>query len=328
MVEFVESSCTKCKPNKNKAFYQENEYLSLWKRDLDDKSRNKKIEQIVSSRGPYERILDIGTGSGMQIRRNIENNWLTNNGEIIGIDVNEEGIVHSINDYKKWAIEKGYIVKSQKDLSFFIIKNNKSYKVRLIPGSVYELSSMSLGEFPLITALSLYEHTNIEKSLLETKKALSKNGLLYAPSNYNGITKVTPIPSELNNTQDDSIMKLFNETMINSQYTGGIDVGECCCADVMEIIAKRFKLTVLASENSDWSITKDSSKYERKAYRMFIDAIYNGLKSLSGNKKETQEHLGVTSEHLDFWYENAKENFESGRGVYFCHNKDVLIKNI
>ena len=55
-----------------KAFYQDNPYLDHWKKELDDEAINKHVlNTLLLKQKSIDVILDIGTGSGVQIRRDI-----------------------------------------------------------------------------------------------------------------------------------------------------------------------------------------------------------------------------------------------------------------
>ena len=66
---------------KTKAFYQDNPYLDYWKKELDDESLNKVVVSCLLSKGKFNRVLDVGTGSGTQIRRNIDWGLVSNGAE-------------------------------------------------------------------------------------------------------------------------------------------------------------------------------------------------------------------------------------------------------
>ena len=73
--------------------------------------KDEKVQKEFVKQGPYSFILDLGTGTGEQIRRNIDLGVLKDNSRIIGVDINKEGIKQSINSFKNWASEKGYSLK-------------------------------------------------------------------------------------------------------------------------------------------------------------------------------------------------------------------------
>jgi SAM-dependent methyltransferase len=318
-----------------KAFYQVNEYLSLWKKALDDEVLNEGLRNKIKKESPYKKILDIGTGSGTQIRRNIEDRLITNEGLIIGIDVNSDGLRNSKSDFEFWSKENGWKIEFLKNdknaiLEFNVVKKGFNCLVKLYSISVYELEnyvSLIGNDFELVTALSLFEHTDIEKALKGVVNLMKKGSYLYAPINYNGITKVRPLPNNLTENQDNNLMNLFNEVLIKTQNVGGVDIGESWCGNVMPIIAKKLGFKIIGVADSNWLITGNSNSYQRAAYKMFIDAIKDELLSLKDKDKiRVKNKLGVTNEQIEIWYQFALQNFENKSGTFFCANKDILIQ--
>ena len=316
-----------------KAFYQVNEYLSLWKKALDDNVLNENLKQKVKNASPYTKILDLGTGSGTQIRRNIDENLIANNGLIIGVDVNYDGLLSSKHDYELWAKENDYeLIFTKCDsavLNFKVSKNDFSCLIKLYNVSVYDLKSYrSIGQnFDLVNALSLFEHTDIEKSIKVVKNLMNDGAYLYAPINYNGITQVRPLADDLSEQQDNNLMELFNEILINTQNVGGVDYGQSLCGDILPKIAKGLGFTIIGIEDSNWLITNKSSNYQKNAYEMFLNAIKTELISANNNEQlKIKQKLEINCELIESWYRSALKNFKSGVGTFFCTNKDILIQ--
>jgi len=318
--------------NKNIAFYQSNPYLDNWKKELDDESINKHVlNTLLSSRKSIDNILDVGTGSGAQIRRNIELGLLNNNGTIIGIDINASDLKNSILSFKEWAKLNKYDLKIIEDPEaihhFTISNNNQKYTIKLYQGSVFDLGtkkSCIQNSFPLITALSLLEHTDMEKSLKSIRKVMIKGGLLYMPINYDQHTIFGPTPISTYQAES-NLMQLFNYSGIDFQFKGDVGAGNSQCGSLLPTYCANAGLKILDYGSSDWVITSEDFKpytpNKKKVLAFFIDAFYNVMK---GSSNRIKQKFHVSDAHIENWYNLRRDQLSSGKLYYSCIQKDIL----
>jgi SAM-dependent methyltransferase len=315
-----------------KTFYQNNPYLDHWKKELDDESINRHVLNTLLSRcGSLDRILDLGTGSGVQIRRNIELGLLKNNGTIIGIDINKDALVNSLYSFKEWAKENKYSIKIIEDPiaihKFILTKDTMCYSIVLYDESVYSLGtkeSKIKETFPLVTALSLIEHTDIERSLQSIKRAMQKGGLLYLPVNYDQHSVFGPTSHDMYKSESD-LMQLFNYSGIDFQFKGEVDVGNSHCGSLLPRFCSKNDFKVIDYGSSDWIIASGDvvpySTNKKKVLKFFIDSFYDVLKNSS---KEVKKMFNVTGKQIDRWYSLRKKQLKSGELYYSCVQKDIL----
>lgn len=318
----------------DKAFYQDNPYLDYWKKELDDESINKDVLRLLlGEKRTYDKILDLGTGSGVQIRRNIELGLLKNGGLIIGIDINKDDLKKSISSFNIWAKNNGFKIETSSDSvaihNFTISNDKKKFTVELYEESVYNLGtkkSKIKGSFSLVTGLSLLEHTDMKKSLKSVKNIMKKDGLLYLPINYDqhsvfGPTKKTCFKEEAN------LMQLFNYSGIDYQFKGKVGIGNSHCGSLLPSLAKEVGFKVLAYGASDWIILPDKvkaySNNKRKVLEFFMNAFHNVLK---GSSKDAKKKFRVTDSQIEAWYRLRKRQLKSRNLYYSCVQKDILCK--
>ncbi len=315
-----------------KTFYQYNPYLDDWKREMDDESLNKKVLDVLSKyKNRFKRVLDIGTGSGVQIRRNIESGLLKDNAEIIGMDINREGLINSIDSFRRWAKKKHYNLiyeKSRFIHKFKIIKGTNKYFVELREDSVYDLikNKRELGSFDFISGLSLFEHTKMETALKNIYAIMKKGGLLYLPINYDlhtvfGPTKKDKIEKEL------ALMRLFNYVAIDSQFKGGVNFGNSQCGSLLPQLCKNANLEILAYGASEWVIPPNKAikwtSNKKHILDFFVNIFYKIFKETD---KEIMEKFYISSTDIEKWYKLRKNQFKNGTLYFSCMNKDILCK--
>jgi SAM-dependent methyltransferase len=315
-----------------KAFYQDNPYLDFWKKELDDEAINKDVlNKLLIKKKKFDKILDLGTGSGVQIRRNIELGLLQNKGVIIGLDVNKEDLKNSMFSFKQWAKTKNMsliILKDSKAIHKFIVKKEKKeYTIILYDESVYNLGTNKCkvqGNFSLVTALSLLEHTDMEKSLKAINRVMGKGGMLYLNINYDQHSVFGPtIPEKYKD--ESNLMQLFNYVGIDHQFKGRVGVGNSHCGALLPSLCKKAGFKVLKYGGSDWIILPNSvqsySLNKKKVLEFFINAFYGVLKGSSDSNKKK---FNVSKKQIEEWYKLRKEQLKSGDLYYTCAQKDIL----
>ncbi len=317
-----------------KAFYQDNPYLDYWKKELDDEAINKNVLNVLlNNKKTYDKILDLGTGSGVQIRRNIELGLLNDGGKIIGIDINKDDLKKSISSFRVWAKKKGFKIKVLEDSgavhNFKIINGKKTFTIKLYEESVYDLGTQKskIKElFSLVTGLSLLEHTDMKKSFRSIKKIMKKGALLYLPVNYDQHSVFGPTNNDCFKDEA-NLMQLFNYSGIDYQFKGKVGIGNSHCGSLLPSIAKQSGFSVLAYGSSDWIIlpgkVKPYSKNKKNVLDFFMNAFYSILKNSS---KEAKKKFGVTDQQIEKWYKLRKKQFKSGDLYFGCVQKDILCK--
>jgi len=305
-----------------KTFYQEKEYLDFQKKEMDDMFMNKKVQQKFCDNGSYSFILDLGTGTGAQIRRNIELGVLQDKGKIVGIDINKDAIQDSFVSFKNWGNLKGYKIKkvnSRNPLVFEVSKSNKKYFVEMQVGSVYDLNFKSIDA---ITALSLFEHTDMKKALKSVYNVLGAGGVLYAAVNYAGKTFFGPNSFGFKRTEK-RLMKMFNYVAIDKQFRGRVEEGNSECGIVLPKKCKEIGFKVLKYGKSDWYVGKKycSSKNSMKMIMRFVNDFYGLFKDSPVNIKKK---YSVTNKDIEDWYNLRKMQFKKGTLQFMCTNRDIL----
>lgn len=316
----------------SKAFYQDNPYLDYWKKELDDESINKDVlKTLLTKKKTYDKILDIGTGSGVQIRRDIELGLLRNKGLIVGIDVNKDDLKKSILSFKIWAKKKGFNLKTANDSEaihkFTLSRKDKCFTVVLFDESVYDLGTQKSkvkGMFSLVTGLSLLEHTDMNKSLESIKKVMKTGGLLYLSINYDQHSVFGPTNKD--KFKDESnLMQLFNYSGIDNQFKGNVRIGNSHCGSLLPVIANETGFKILAYGASDWIVlpgkVKAYSTNKRKVLEFFLNAFYNVLK---GSSNDAKRKFSVSDPQIKEWYKLRMKQLMSGELYYSCVQKDIL----
>jgi SAM-dependent methyltransferase len=319
-----------------KAFYQENAYLDHWKKELDEESINKQVlKSLLEKNKKHIKILDIGTGSGVQIRRNIDLGLLKNNGEIVGIDINKEDLKKSLISFENWAKKKGYKLTkdsfSEAIYKFSLKIKKESYTITLYEESVYNLGKKNCrvkGSFSLVTGLSLLEHTDMGRCLKSIKQILKKGGFLYLPVNYDQHSIFGPTEKD-RYLEESNLMQLFNYSGIDNQFKGKVTIGNSHCGSLLPRLCVKEGFKVLDYGSSDWIILADKvktySKNKKKVLNFFVEAFYNVLLNSS---KEAKEKFDVNKNQIEKWFKLRKKQLSLGELYYSCIQKDILCKKI
>jgi SAM-dependent methyltransferase len=304
-----------------KTFYQENEYLDIQKKEMDDRFMNKKVQKKFCDFGSYSFVLDLGTGTGAQIRRNIELGILQNGCRVIGIDINKDAIESSFFSFKNWANNKGYQIKKLKAKNSFEIVDNigKRYFIEMRVGSVYDLG---FKDVDAVTALSLFEHTNMKRALKSVYNVLKPKGILYAPINYSGKTFFGPTNFSFRRIEK-NLMKLFNYVAIDKQFKGGVEEGNSKCGRILPRECKKVGFKVLSYGKSDWYVRKkyNPPKNSMKMIADFVKAFYGLFKSAS---EEIKTKYFVTNKDIENWYNLRRLQSKKGVLEFVTTNKDIL----
>jgi 2-polyprenyl-3-methyl-5-hydroxy-6-metoxy-1,4-benzoquinol methylase len=312
-------------------FYQHINYLSYWKKELDDNAINRNVLSVLlKHNNKFSRSLDIGTGTGVQIRRNIELSLYDKTSEIVGIDINENLLQSSITVYEEWAKSNNYnmiIFDDEEAIYKFELSNSANkYNIELYCESVYDLNQEKYGSFDFVTGLSLLEHTEIGKTLHAIYIILKKGGMLYLPSNYDQYSVFGPTDLKIMQTEQ-NLMQLFNYIAIDNQHRGGVTIGNSSCGSLLPGYCVDAGFEVIGYGSSDWIILADrivsQSQNVKSALSFFVDSFSSVFKSsdLLARKK-----FNVTSEDIDFWCDLRKNQFENGELYYSCIQKDILCK--
>lgn len=280
------------------AFYQEDRWLYLKSRILDQPSYSKVIhDELVKHK--FKRVLDCGTGAGDFVK--ILETWIDFD-TLVGFDINPELIEKA----------KQKFARSKKKVGFH----------------VHNLYNREAGrkwkDFNLVTGQALLEHTDMDVAIPILKGFSTPGGLLYFPHNYMSPTMFEPV---FDTTIDLAVVHNFDRFSIENQMFEGRVCGDSQCGAKLFNTFKDFGFEVLHFEMSSWLLyPKGKEGYtsdEREVLEMMVDFFYEANKSPSIPLSKRIHPI-----ILEEWKKVRLQQIDDNQLVYICPQTSILVRNL
>lgn len=280
------------------AFYQEDRWLYLKSRILDQPSYSKVIhDELVKHK--FKRVLDCGTGAGDFVK--ILETWIDFD-TLVGFDINPELIEKA----------KQKFAPSKKKIGFH----------------VHNLYNREAGrkwkDFDLVTGQALLEHTDMDVAIPILKGFSVPGGLLYFPHNYMSPTMFEPV---FDTTIDLAVVHNFDRFSIENQMFEGRVCGDSQCGAKLFNTFKDFGFEVLQFEMSSWLLyPKGKEGYtsdEREVLEMMVDFFYEANKSPSIPLSKRIHPI-----ILEEWKKVRLQQIDDNQLVYICPQTSILVRNL
>lgn len=340
-------------------FYQNLEYLNVFKPALDTKAINPTVLSMLHSeleQNKRVRVLDCGTGTGSSLIGLIENGVLKE-ADIQAFDIDSELVADMPRLFQQYATRKGYHYESirydkKDDFSFGIADSSKGIDIKVhgFSEDVYGLirRESELRGIDLITGQSFIEHVNPGMVYPTLMTLLNEEGLVYFSMNCDGWFNYSPSKDR---ERDEKIVGLFNDLAMNNQRFnnnyGSIFTGEAFCGRNLPYRFSENGLEILAYGTSDWVVTPFKQSNEEMGFIKYtLDKIFESCSGLEELIHENTNEIGglelspeklrkkysLSEEDITTWYiEKLKaiEDGREGRRIGFtCVQKDILGKKI
>lgn len=199
------------------------------------------------------------------------------------------------------------------------IRLNSSRDVQLdfVAADAFEfLSGDPNGQtWDLIVANAVLDLTDLSTSIRDLLASLAPGGLLYASINYDGLTAFLPV---LDEQLDDTIVRLYNESMSVPRLDGMIPIGSRAGRTLIPGL-RDAGASVLEVGASDWIVLADETGYHAdEAYFLrhilgFVEDVLTG-------------HSELDRGQLNEWLLTRQRQITSGELVYIAHQLDMLAR--
>lgn len=265
------------------------------KAKLDNRCRNMQVWRTFLSalrKVHHPRILDVGTGTGMMLRRLLGE--LTGGAELWGLEL----------DGRLCATARE-TVEPELDDQVMVIRE----------GDFLDPDSIAPAEtgFDFVTANAFLDLVPLYGAVGRIKGLLREGGVLYAAINYDGITEL--FPSSEDQSFEDCLIRVYNRSMddrrVGGRATGGSRTGASL---IRTLEAEGF--SVRAAGPSDWTVFPAGRGYaEGEQYFLYclLSMLYRegAASSLAGRQ-------------LDEWLRARQRHLRGGVLGLLTHQVDLL----
>ncbi len=311
------------------------EYLEA-KAPLDNRCRNPRVWSsfLRCARGMESpRLLDLGTGTGMLLRRLIG----TDSGfsELWGVEKNGRLCLHAFDAVSARLADAGYRVRerSRSGSGGRITGEREGCPVTvvirqgdaLVPASLPE----EAGRFHCITANAFLDLVPLDIAVDRLRSLLREGGLVYAAVNYDGITALFP---ECEDQEfEEALIGEYNRSMdaktpdrvpagdpggVTAGDPGGVTAGGSRTGTLFLRSLLRGGFTLLAAGPSDWTIFPAGNGYQ-KGEEFFLNCL------LSMMYREGRLSF-LAGSSLDRWLACRRRHLDEGKLGLLTHQVDVL----
>lgn len=324
-------------------FYQDLEYLNVFKPFLDKKAYNHVVSQRLREMlaNPFFqdrkiRVLDCGTGTGRGLIRLIKDGFLRN-AFIEAFDVNRDLLMDMPRLFEEHANLNGWSYrpldrKDQANFQFSITCEKEGIDI-VVHGfvcSVYDVGEMYLEQVDLVTGQAFIEHVNSQLAYGRLLGLLRSSSLVYFSMNCDGWFCYTPCARGAED-RDTKIMNLFNDLAMNDQNfgneSGAIHGGRAFCGRNLPYDFQRRNLVTLVYGSSDWVVTPyDQSREELGFLRHTLLEIKDIC--IAEKASEMRSKWNVSVSEISEWHLEKFVAIADKSIGFTCVQKDILGRKI
>jgi len=254
------------------------------------------------------KVLDLGCGSGMMLRRLLR--WgVPRSAVFIGVD-SDPGVADPFEH--SFSAFFGHVQANREENGIELAA----------PGGVRIVLRTQDAEdflrqedrYEVITCCSFFDLVNVYSILPLAYERLSPDGCVYFVSNFGGETYFEPVISR---ELDDRVVRLYHDSMRRRNLALGIPGGEYCSGRKLAPIWQGCGGQVVSLGSSDWVVYPGHGEY-RRGQRYLLQSILSFLAdSLRG-------HPEYDPEEIDFWIQERRAQLENGELIFVAHNLDFL----
>lgn len=295
------------------------EYLEA-KAPLDNRCRNPLVwsgflRYLRAMESP--RLLDLGTGTGMLLRRLIG----TGSGfsELWGVEKDGRLCLHAFDAVSARLADAGYRVQershSRSGGRIAGEREGGSVTVVIRQGDALDPASLpeEAGRFHCITANAFLDLVPLDIAVGRLRSLLLEGGLVYAAVNYDGLTALFP---ECEDQEfEDALIGEYNRSM-DAKTPGRVPAGGSRTGTLLLRSLQRGGFTLLAAGPSDWTIFPAGNGYH-KGEEFFLNCL------LSMMYREGRLSL-LAGSRLDRWLTCRRRHIDEEKLGLLTHQIDVL----
>ncbi len=286
--------------------------------EIDFRSINRSVfktfkKLIESTKSPI--ILDIGTGTGLMIRKILALK-LKGAVKIYGIDYNTETQEKAFEMIKLDLESKKYTVKTLNN-THIAENDNRKLKITILNADFLNeeiFRKLKKIGFHCITANSFMDLVPLNKAVKKVFMLLRENGIFYSSINYDGVTAL--LPKCQDNGFEQVLLERYNQSMDIRKVDGLLTGGSRTGTKIFNVVQDEgFKIVNYGC--SDWQIFPEGGEY-RKYEPAFLKSILSLIYE-EGNKDKLFD-----DDKLRSWYRLRIGGVEDQSLVLITHQTDIV----
>jgi hypothetical protein len=293
------------------------DYLEA-KMEVDERSKNSSVlrtfkKLFLKKTNPV--IVDLGTGTGMMIRRFLS---LPLHGNVVlyGVDNDPGCCTAALYHVKNALLRLGYAVKTRSD-RISAEKQGTFVRIHIVQADILDPSfpgALGIAHAQCITANAFMDLILLKDGMKHIFEFLEEGGILYSTINYDGLT--TLLPQWRNHTFEQSLLSLYDKSMderlIHGHKTGGSRTGSLIFSAAQEV-----GLHVADLGSSDWQIFPKNGRYKR-GEKFFLKSIVSLIYQEVGKSNR------VDHRELDAWYTDRLRQSDLNALALITHQTDIV----
>jgi SAM-dependent methyltransferase len=294
--------------------YSFTRYLSA-KKSVDDRALNLRvwnkmaqtIREVYGQR--HLHLLEIGAGTGVMLRRMVENGLLQN-AVYHAIDADPENIRFAKEELGKWGAAMGFQVE-EKDKGFSMQMPSGQLLIILEEADLFDFIECCKDEqtWDLLIANAFLDLVDTASTLPLLRELVEPGGWFFFSVNFDGLTILEPPLGGL----DDTIIRLYHQSM-DERTPGGSRAGRNMFQHL-----RNSGLDLVEAGSSDWVVFAKNGQYPMDEAYFLRHILYFFDTTLSGNSD-------LDPARLQQWLVERRAQIERGELVYIAHQLDFLAR--
>ena len=260
-------------------------------------------------------ILDIGTGTGLMIRKLLQLKLV---GDVMfyGLEWEKRSCEKACELIKEELSNFGF-THYKKNNVHFAQKDHSTYRIEIIHSDFFDdktFESLKTIGFKCITANSFMDMVYLDSAVDQVHRLLRKNGIFYSTINYDGLTNLLPL--WLDESFEGDLLSAYNFSMdtrrVNGKSTGGSRTGSRLFS-----AAQKRGFSIIDYGSSDWQLFPKKGRYS-KDERFFLKTIIRMI------YKEGTLVSSIDKRKLEEWYNTRLMQINDNLLTLITHQTDIL----
>lgn len=287
----------------------ETAYLTA-KRTVDDRSLNRRVlnsfSAALAERDQEEvRIVEIGAGTGTMPVRLAQWGVLPDRVTYRAVERRPDHVAAARERVPAQLASSGYDVDRKDrrtDGGFTATRGDQRLRIRFETGDAFDVDDGA----DALVACAFFDLVSLPEALVDFRRCLATDGLLYAPITFDGLTGFVP-----SHPLDGTITELYHRHMANRR-PGGPNAGR----ELLETIPA-VDGDVVAVGGSDWIVRPLDGSYpddERLVVEYLLSTIHDAVSELDS----------LEQAEIDAWIDERQRQVDTGSLLFLAHNLDIL----